>query len=104
MKESYDDERMYCDDFEFPVEIRNYREVMRSHDYSRYEKRFRALADSHQLSPAQRPKLDKTQFAALLKELRDAIAVTGEEDFLDNEKNMKAARRLLIYDQFEELG
>ena len=103
MKEPYDDGRLYGhEQRDFPVAMRNFREVLRGHGYNRYEKRFRALAASHQLSPAQRPKLDANQFAALMKELRDSILISGEEDFLENEKNVKAARRLLIYDEFTD--
>ena len=102
MKEPYDDEKLYCEeqcDFG-PIVTRNYREVLQSYNYSAYEQRFRARADSYKLSPSQRPKLDKNQFALLMKQLSDTMLRPGAEDPLENEKNAKAARRLLLYHDF----
>jgi hypothetical protein len=104
MKERYDDGKLYSDDNRFfgPVAIRNYKEVLKSHNYSRYEKRFRALANRRKLSPDQRPKLNQEQFSVLMKQLSDAILAHGEQYLLEDEKNVKAARKLLIYDKFSE--
>jgi hypothetical protein len=102
MKEPYDDEKLYCEeqcDFG-PIVTRNYKEVLQSYSYNEYQRRFGAQADSHELSPNQRPKLDKDQFASLMKQLSDTMLRPGEADPLEDEKTAEAARRLLLYHEF----
>jgi hypothetical protein len=104
MKEPFADEKLYDEDAQSfgPVEIRNYREVLRGYNYTRYETRFRALANRQSLSPHQRPKLTETQFASLIEDLTDRLLRPREEDPLANPKNQQTAQRLLLANDFEE--
>jgi hypothetical protein len=104
MKEPFDDEKLYGEDVQNfgPIEIRNYREVLRSYNYGRYEKRFRALANRQVLSPNQRPKLDRAQFASLMNELADQLLTPREPDPLTNPRNQQSASVLLLANDFEE--
>ncbi len=100
----FDDEKLYDEDAQSfgPFAVRNYKEVLQSYNYRRYEKRFRALADSQKLSTRQRPKLDQSQFAALMKELADRLLTSRDPDPLDDPKSQQAAFRLLLANDFEE--
>jgi hypothetical protein len=104
MTEPFDDEKLYDEEAQSfgPYSIRNYREILQRFNYGRYEERFRALANGHKLSPNQRPKLDQTQFASLMKELAEQLLASREDDPLGNPKNYQTARRLLLANDFEE--
>jgi hypothetical protein len=104
MKEPFDDEKLYDGGAQSfgPIEIRNYREVLRRYNYTRYEKRFRALANAQGLCSSQRPKLDQAQFAVLMKDLTDQLLTPREPDPLANPKNQQTAKRLLLANDFEE--
>lgn len=104
MKEPFDDGKLYDEGAQSfgPIEIRNYREVLRAYNYGLYEKRFRALANSQKLSPNLRPKLDQAQFALLMKDLADHLLTPREPDPLASPKNQQTAQRLLLANDFEE--
>ncbi len=104
MKEPFEDGKLYDEDAQSfgPIEIRNYREVLRGYSYRLYVQRFRDWANANRLRPAQRPKLDEAQFAALMNDLCDKLLRPREEDPLANPKNQELALRLLLFGEFEE--
>ena len=103
MNESFDDEKLYTEQQEFGlVTVRNYQEVIQKYGYSRYVHRFRMMANAHRLSPNQRPKLDASEFASLMKKLGDTLVISSERDLLKSEKNAKIVFRLLLSNLFDE--
>jgi len=103
MKERFDDEKYYCEEQDFGViASTNFVKVLNSHSYERYVRRFRVMAEHHQLAKLQRPKLSADEFMAQINQLRTAIARVGEAQLLDDPKRQKIARRLLVLDLFDE--
>ncbi|MEW6305488.1 MAG: hypothetical protein AB1705_18585 [Verrucomicrobiota bacterium] len=103
MKEAFDDEKYYTSDQDFGgFAVRNYRKVVRTYSYERYEQRFRQLAGSRRLTSQQRPKISVEQFQLLMNELTTSLGRVGEGSFLKDSRNRKLADRLLMTGLFDE--
>ena len=103
MKERFDDEKYYCEEQDFGVvAITNFVKVLSSYSYERYVRRFRVMAEHHQLAQSQRPKLSAEEFMAQINQLRRAIERAGEAQLFDDPKVQTIAWRLLVLDLFDE--
>jgi hypothetical protein len=102
MSEPFDDERYYSAEQDFGgVGVTNFAKVLRSYCYDRYVGRFQTMAGQHRLSKSQRPKLTASEFDQLMSELRNALAHSGENHFLDTPKVQRLAGRLLVKGLFD---
>jgi hypothetical protein len=103
MKERFNDDGYYSEEQDFgDITVRNCRKVLAKYHYSRYVARFRALADQHELSRDQRPKLDQNEFDSFMRKLGDSLAAFGEDGFLEDPKTVQLASRLLILGLLDE--
>jgi hypothetical protein len=102
MKEPFDDDKYYSDEQDFAgVAVTNFVKVLKSYSYERYNRRFKAMADHHRLTPAQRPKLNAAEYAVQLDYLWKTIARVGEAHLLADPKAQKFASRLLVSGLFD---